>query len=446
MRTIKNFLNFDISFIKKEGPSIVFVFIALTAGLVFVKNVGTLVGPDMLSAHYKAALATATGQVFKDPIEIEYGKRHLIQGEEKYFLSGGKDCNGGAFVSHIVDDPFVSDKKNACVREHDKQLSENKIAETDAILQYPIFAYMPQGLALAIGMGVDMEPVYAQTLARVFNLVVYIAIILIAIRLVGKGKWLITTIAVLPTSLFLASSMSADAMNIAWSFLFVAYVLKLYTQNETATRKQSVILMSLGLGLFVLKIAYAPLLLLIFALGGKVLSHRRAAIVFFGTSLIGSVLYLVWSSQWSSLNAMVDVSNNFQAVLNNLLATITGIALNVLHVPVLLLEMQEPMYGILAIAIFMLIARGLRGTKPADPTRLFDLLSLYRLQFLALFAAVFIFAITYAALLITWTDLSIHGFLNIQGFQGRYVLPALPLLLTLYYLPQKQEIGEGVNE
>jgi len=434
---VRNFLNFDLTFIKRELPSIVFILIALVSGLIFMKNTGTLVGPDVHSAHYKAALATATGQVFKSPIDVEYSKRHVIQGNEKYFYSGGKECVKTALVSDLINSPLQSDGKSECVRKHDKHLSSDKTVETGAILQYPFFAYIPQGAALAIGMKTGMEPVYAQTLARLFNLLTYIIIVVMSIRLLARGKWLAVLLASLPPSIFLASSLSADSLNIAWNFLFVSYLIRLYTQKKPVSTKQILIMGVLGVGLFVLKVAYAPLLLLILALRGKIKSIYTGWALFLVTFIVGSLLYIIWSSNWLSLNATVDVGANMRTILHNSPEFIGGIAVNVIHAPVILLEMKEPMYTFIAMAVILLIVHSMRGIKSVSPVRLFDFVYLYRLQILSVLAAVTVLAVTYAALLLTWTDIAKYGFMNIQGFQGRYVLPILPLLLVFYYIPQK---------
>lgn len=438
-RSVLNYLNIDLKFIKRELPSIVFILFSIFLGLLYIKNIGNLIGPDIHSAHYKASLATATGQVFKSPINIEYGKRHLIEGEGRYFQSGGKDCIGGAFVSIIIKNPIKTDGMSGCVRNHDKGLKED-VGVTDAILQYPFVAYIPQALGLWIGMSLDLEPVNAQTLARIFNLIVYILIICISIQLLPKrGRWLAVFLASLPPSLFLASSMSADGLNIAWSFLFISYVINLHIKGVCATRRQYLILFLLGVTLFLLKVAYVPIVLLIMGLAGRVMPFRRSLTLLLTTVVIGSILYIGWSTNWGSLNAVVDTSDNMKIMLSNLPKVFVGVMANVLLVPTIIFRLDDGMYVFLLIIAILISLALIRDVKHPKVDRLFDFVAIYKLQILAILAAIMSISMTYAALLLTWTDIGAHGFMDIQGFQGRYVLPLLPLLLTLTCLPESRK-------
>lgn len=433
---IQNILNFDLRYIKKELPSIVFIFVALLMGFLFIKNTGTLVGPDTYPAHYKASLAVATGQVFKHPTEVGYGRIHHIQGNEKYFSSGGKVCTEDTLVHLLVKTPLQPDKKSGCVRAHDKNLSSNKTVDTPAILQYPFISYMPQGIGLAIGMNIGMEPVDGQNLARLFNLITYILIVVVSIRLTTKGKWLIVLLASLPMSLFLASSLSADSLNIAWGFLFVSYIVHLFNRDKKIKRKQVIILASLSITLFLLKVAYAPLALLILALSNNVIPRRLRWLLFTFVATVGALLYLVWSSNWSSLNSQTDMGIQMSMILQHIPNFIVGIIINILYVPMQILQLNDSIFTFAAMIVILMLTHSISRTKIASPNNLFDFIYLYRLQILGLLVVFASLAVTYAALLLTWSDIAKYGWINIQGFQIRYVLPLLPLLLFAYYLPQ----------
>lgn len=435
MNRLLGALNFDLTGVKNELPVIVFVVVALLTGAVFIKGIGSFVGPDMYGAHYRASLAVATGQIFDKPEAVEHSKRHFIEGEQKYFQSGGLGCIDNLLVSQVLEkDVFVSDERRACIREHDKNLSDDKQVEVGATIQYPIVAYIPQASGLALGMAINMEPVDAQILARLANLVVYIILVAIAIKLVQRGKWLFVVLGLLPTSLFLASSLSADALNIAWLFLFVAYVSRLYSQRNAISTKQTILLVSLGLSIFALKIAYVPILFIILALGNRIMSTKKSWIIVLSVLLVGSAAYTIWSTGWGSMNALVDVRMNVKLLLLDFPASIVSVILNTIQSPLLLLEMREPKYFFFAGFILALIVIQNRDIQLSNPDRLFDFIRAYKLQLLAVISALATVALTYVALLVTWTDVGVFGYLNIQGFQGRYLLPLLPLLIVFYQM------------
>lgn len=425
-------------------PIAVFVIVALLSGLLFIKNTGSFSGPDLYTAHYRAALAAATGQSFTDPVDVKNNRIQYLNGEEKYFKSGD-DCTFLSLVSEMVKEPLRSDEKRACIASHDAQLSEQKTVTVPSTLQYPPVSYAPQAIGLKLGMITDMEPVTAQTLARILNLLTYIAILVLSMAIIPKGRWLLAILGLLPTSIFLASSLSADGLNIAWSFLFVSYLVRLFIQKTKIKPLQVAAIVVLGVGLFVLKVAYAPLVLLILALKKNVIKPKTKWLLFLSTFIVGAGLYAVWSANWSSLNATVDTAGNMSMILHNLPQAVTGIFISILYVPSMLFSMPQTAYIATAIVIVSMLVIYLRSVKLLKPVGFTDFIDKYRLQILAVLAAMGSLGLTYAALLLTWTDISEHGWLNIQGFQGRYVLPILPLLITVYYMPLVKRIRDGKN-
>jgi uncharacterized membrane protein len=73
-------------------------------------------------------------------------------------------------------------------------------------------------------------------LGRLFNLVAWIGLIWLAIRLTPVSPLLFTALALMPMTLFLAASNSPDAFTIAIGFLFAASALRLIPERETPAR------------------------------------------------------------------------------------------------------------------------------------------------------------------------------------------------------------------
>lgn len=434
---IYNALNIDISWVKRNLPILTFVVISLFFGSLFIKNIGSFSGPDIRNAHYKATIALATGQSFNKPITQGYSRVSELKGNEKYFNSGGATCSKNALVSATIVAPLSSDGSRKCIYNHDKNLSRDKIIETIGILQYPPVGYIPQATGLFIGMKLWLEPVHAQTIARMFNLFTYIAIIVIAIKLLPKGKWLAAGLGLLPPSLFLASSLSADALNIAWSFLFIAYILHLNHKGKLINKKQKLILVVLGVVLFLLKVAYTPLVLLLLILDKKVISNKHRWQLFAGTAIIGVVLYAIWSLNWSSLSSIVDTGVQSNLIIHNMPKAMFSIILNVLYALFSILKINEQGYLLIYGALIFVLGRNLKSKQMIAPSKLIDFMTFYKILIIGLLVWFLSLAMTYTALLLTWTDISKHGWTGIQGFQERYLLPLLPLLLLLYYIPQK---------
>lgn len=426
----------DLRFFKKELPVLVFMVMSLISGSVFIKNIGTFSGPDLNGLHYKSSLALATGQVFQDVNKYGYSKRSTISGSENYFSSGSL-CINNTLVADVIENPLRSDNLNSCIREGDRTLSSSKTVEAPAVMQYPLFGYTPQAVALRIGMLLNAEPIDAQTLARYFNLFTYIVLIILSIKIIPKGKWLLVVLALLPTSLFLASSLSSDSLNIAWSFVFVAYIAKLYIQKRKITPRQIAIISILGVGLFMLKVAYSPLLLLILALNKSSTPNKTKWLLFAGIFSVGATMYLIWSKNWGSLSAIVDTSDNLRAIVSSPIKALAGVLVGVIYTPLRLFDANRTLYIMLTTIVILTALVSIRNIKPVFPDRLLNFMRAYKLQILATLAVLGSLGLTYIALLLTWTNIGADGFLNIQGFQGRYVLPLLPLTLLIYYVPTR---------
>ena len=81
-------------------------------------------------------------------------------------------------------------------------------------------------------------------LARVANLIVYLLLAAAAVRLAPIHKWTLAMVALMPMSVYLAASLSADAMTLGLSLLVVALTLNLALGSEGPSRRS---LLALGL-------------------------------------------------------------------------------------------------------------------------------------------------------------------------------------------------------
>lgn len=437
-RKINTLPRSDIVSVKDKIPIYIFCFVATLVGAVFIQNIGVFSGPDIRGAHYESSLALATGQVFKKPYVFGHGKRVMLQGDEKYFLSG-IGCGESKQVVSAIESPLKNDRGNECVYLKDKPLSRSKSVEVSANIMYSPLGYVPQAIGLMIGRAIHLEPVYAQTAARIFNLLTYIILVGVAIRILpGRGKWLLVVLGLLPTSLFLASSLSADGLNIAWNTLFVAYIIRLHKQKRSISRAQIALVVILGIGLFMLKVAYAPLLLMILSIGNPVIKTRLKWRIFLTVLLTGMVFYMLWARNLGCVNAIVDMAHNARDMIYAPLQTLVCIFVNIAYSPSTIFYMGSSFYIGITTSVLMMLAFAVHNMKLMKINSLYTLFHAYKLQIWGVFAFLVSMAAVYAALLLTWTNLDDgFGFTSIDGFQGRYILPLLPLLVLVYYLPQQ---------
>lgn len=445
-------------FLKRNCAIIIFVLIALIVGLVFIKNVGSFSGPDNVM-HYDSALAIATVQPFSRPINHQ---NEIIVSQKWGEISSG--CINGTIVPMVINTGdyalYAGDNGNnqilnlpirSALSSDGLKVCENKTtSKSDAPYvikyrqQYTPINYLPQAAGLKIGMILTLTPTVSRQLARVANLLVYILLFVVAIKLIPRGKKLLGIIGLLPQSIFLASSLSADAINIAFCAVFIAYVLKIYMDDKKMNNTQIFILLFMGILLFYLKVAYAPLWLLVLALPKKSLKCSRKILLFFTVSIFSVVTYMIWSHLYSTTAIIGAATNNLSLILHHIPQVVFSLTYNTLMVPFRILTTNYTVlsnYGtVINPAVFwiVIIITIIYISKLKLVNRLNnfkELVYIYRLPILAFMAAFLSLFITYGALLLTWNNISLNGFMNIDGFQTRYIMPVLPLFLTIFYLP-----------
>lgn len=177
----------------------------------------------------------------------------------------------------------------------DKHLEKEVVVERDGHV-YPVSGYPPLLYAFsALGLKVgEIWGGYAMFyLARFFNLLCWIALIALAIRITPVFKYQFMFAALLPMSLFEGMSVSADSFNNAFAFLFFAYVFKLiYGKNKLET-KDYIMLVGMTLLSAFTKGSVYPIFLFFF------LPIKKNKFLFAILSL-GAAFVL--SSGWASIN------------------------------------------------------------------------------------------------------------------------------------------------
>lgn len=111
------------------------------------------------------------------------------------------------------------------------QVDKVEIAYSNSALYSPI-TYAPQAIAVLISRMFDLSFFTSFIFTRFVVLALFIAIVAAAIRIAPTKKWAFLAIALLPMCIQQASSVSGDALIIAFSLLFVASFLYIY-KNKT---------------------------------------------------------------------------------------------------------------------------------------------------------------------------------------------------------------------
>ena len=142
---------------------------------------------------------------------------------------------------------------------------------------YSAFLYLPQASGIFIGRLIELNPFWLVYLGRFFNLLTFVFIGYYAIKIVPFKKWLFVLLISLPMSLAVHSSLSADVLLNALSFLLIAIILNLAFNDNIQKISRNYIWVIFVLSIFIglAKLIYVPILfLLVFIPSKKFISPK----------------------------------------------------------------------------------------------------------------------------------------------------------------------------
>jgi uncharacterized membrane protein len=324
------------------------------------------------------------------------------------------------------------------------------------VSQHPPVAYLAAAAPVAIGRLLALRPLALLYLARLGNLAAALAIAWAAVRIAPVQRWLLTLLALTPMAMFLRSSVSADALTDALALLLVACVLALAlrrappaagaggtspiagTGPEDGSGGRASLLLVSAFLLGAAKEVYCLLSLLVFLVPPAPRSRRRVVLLWAGGL---AVLTVGVGLSWWTAHRVVTLPAALPGVepvaqLRGVLAAPLGFAAlagaDYAHDARRYVIQLAGDFGWLDTPlpepavfcwVFLLLAAAISGGDPALA------LAAWQRCWAAAVLAASLLAVS-LALYLVWTPLG-AGF--IQGLQGRYLLPLLPVAgLVLY--------------
>jgi len=167
---------------------------------------------------------------------------------------------------------------------------------------YSPISYLPQALSIFVLRKCNLPPLYIFYGARLFTLFFWIFSIFFVIKAMPFFKWFFTLIALLPMSLFVNMSISADVVTNLLSFTFIAYVLKSACSDHTVYLKTSITMLLLAVLLASAKLVYSPLVMLFLLIPKDKFSSRKSyytQLIILFTATLATLLY--WSKVMNDL-------------------------------------------------------------------------------------------------------------------------------------------------
>jgi uncharacterized membrane protein len=262
-------------------PDKAFLLIGLAGGLMFMTLTPPLQVPDE-PAHFLRAYQVAEGKLFAERTSDRVGGEVPLSLEKfshpfwLMIFPGGRISFDSLWrISRMELRPAVT-----------------KFKDFNNTALYPPVCYLPQAAGMCIFRAAEASPFFIFYAGRLSNFMVWLIIVWYAIKTIPFGKWLLAMLALLPMSLYVNMSLSADVLTNAVSYLFIATVLK-YSQI-IITKKELVRLVVLVALLASVKPAYSALTLLVLLIPKGSLPGRSRWLFVTSLFLLAILTSWVW--------------------------------------------------------------------------------------------------------------------------------------------------------
>jgi uncharacterized membrane protein len=413
-----------------ERPDLLFLLIAGPVGLVLCFLIPPLGGGNE-THNFPRVAGIAYGQLRPGPSEVPAGIGDFVAEGARFFHAGLE-----------LPFSFNRDEYNtmAAIPLH---ADERATLPSDPIAIHHPFSYLPQSIALRLTAALGASPLVLFVMARLVGFAGALALTFIAIRVMPSHRYALAALALLPPIVYSRSTVDADPLTNALAFLFIACTLRAMIGGGRLETRRLIGLAVLAFVVAQCKSAYLVLPLIALAIPPARFRSRVSYSIWMAVLILPGLLgslgwmllvkqsmfaagtsYTTWSGQVdpdAQMRLILQHPFDYLAVLLQKMFLTSFLPRTVVEIfgqfgpPVLL----APAIVLILIVLFVLAVLSDPAKEAAYPP-------LFRWLAPAIVAAFLVLTLT--LLYLQWTGL---GKDTIDGFQGRYLFPLLPLLLVL---------------
>ena len=405
-------------------PHVLFVLIALVIGSLYVFINLPLKSPDEL-AHFYRSYQVSQGDFFAD-ISIHPTGGHL-------------PVSIKAMEERIRKALWPSPHRNLSLQTWQSfckiplQPNQTQFVAFNNSAGYPFTLYLSQALAIIAGRGCHLGPFALIYAGRLGNLLLWIILTSLAIRITPVLKWSFFLVGLMPQTIYMASSLSPDTPTNAAAMLFTAVIfhcrisLKLSKKDIAALTLTTLYLLSVKTGYFVL-------IGLFFLIPKSRFSSNRFYSLFTSIYLVmATAITVAWRSTASGIYLDVpgvSMAEQTAFILNNPFSFLFVFLRTIQHQLLFYIESFAGFLSYfeirLAAPVLIIYLMVLVSSPFLMPGSQVKLKILNRIWIGLLVTANFVLVLT--MLYIWWTPV---GDPIIDGPQGRYFIPLAPAGLAV---------------
>lgn len=441
----------EIIFFSSKSVSNIFLCIGLVFGITFIFLVPPLQAPDEWM-HFRRAYYTSEGKMHADKYFAPALGISAVGGmlPESYliavnclFYSVPYNRNAENRLLRLdegsePDDPAASGRRFG--RQVPLSLLKQpvKTAEETTLLPFPYTSlqlphlYFPQAAGIAVARWLGQPVVVRFYLGRLFNLLVWLILAWLAIRISPGFNRTLMLIALTPTSLFQASSLSADALTNGIALLLTATILKAAYDEKTGN-KNVVAAFILSVLISVSKSYFGLLLLFLLIVISRDKKRRHYWKIFAVLVAITAAVMLLWANwmkDYSLFNNGVSPRKQLALMIDHPVAY-----LGILYKTVALLGRYyfESFSGRLGhfsvmlpgwLSLFHVVVLGVVAVTDVPGKIMIGARGKMVILLSLVVSILWLFSSQY----LSWTPV---GARMIDGVQGRYFIPLAPMIFLL---------------
>lgn len=414
----------------------VFVFILSIYGFMIMFLTPPLQSPDE-SGHFSISYALSnlhiTGGTVngKSGIICNENVKNFIQYYDKKFV-------GKPESKYTYNEMYLDSRIN------------NKYGDNNKITVYPywklgsgVIRYSIQAAGIAFGKMLlgNYTPYNAIMFARFFNLVFFILVVYIALRITPVYKNTIFLIATMPMTVSLAASVSRDTGLIAISILYFAYLFMIMHSKEYKISYKDIIYLSIiGVCLYDFKVVMLPFLLLVIFIDKSKFQNLKQRLSFYIIPIICILIVFLFNqltqykdvshpNVYEQIEYLKNNITQIPVIIYNTIHKFRGFYQNSLFGNLGLLDVNFPriMISLFYIVLFLVaIYDGLTSKKIS-----------YKIILTSFSIALAVFMVLIMYFYIIWTPLPGIAGVGVDystGFQGRYLIPFMIFYLLIFTL------------
>jgi uncharacterized membrane protein len=410
-----------------QRPDLLFLLIAGPVGLVLCFLIPPL-GAGNETHNFPRVAGIAYGRLLVGPAEVPAGIGDFIDEGARFF----QELPFGFTRAEYSTMAAIPLRADASVT-----LPSDPIA-----IHHPL-SYLPQVMAFRLVAVVDAAPLTLFYVTRVAGFVAALLLTFCAIRLMPSHRYALAALALLPPIVYSRSTVDADPLTNALAFLFIACTLRAMVGEGLLEVRRLLGLAVLAFVIAQCKSAYLVLPPIALAIPVARFETRAAywrwMALLVLPGILGSVGWMLLVKQgmfaagvnYTTWSGQVDPDAQMRLILQHPLDYAAVLLHKLFLTPFFLRTVVEivglfgppvllaPAIALTLIALFVLAVL-------ADPTK--DVAYPRSLRWLAPLIVAAFLVLTLTLLYVQWTGL---GKDTIDGFQGRYLFPLLPLLLVL---------------